>query len=229
MASIDTRESVDTPEGISIGLAAAGPVSRALAWIIDSMIFFGGLSFIANVLAFLGDLGMGLYYIVFFVLYWFYPIFFEVFNQGATPGKKALGLQVLHDDGTPVGWPASVIRNLLRAADFLPALYAIGFISMLSTQRFQRLGDIVAGTLVVYQHGSKKMTGPSGDVTPQNPGIMLSRDEQIAMIAFADRGPRLSSERQEELARCTGALVQNQPQPASYLYALAAWLRGSRQ
>jgi uncharacterized RDD family membrane protein YckC len=77
-------------------------------------------------------------------------VLFELSPWAATPGKRALGLKVVMDDGLPVTPAASLIRNLLRAADFLPFLYAAGLISMLVRADFKRLGDLAAGHVVVH-------------------------------------------------------------------------------
>ena len=69
-----------------------------------------------------------------------------------TPGKKRQGIYVCHDDGTPISLSSSMTRNLLRVADFLPIGFGVGALTMMFTKRSQRIGDIVAGTLVVYQH-----------------------------------------------------------------------------
>ncbi len=75
-------------------------------------------------LAFLGKLGAGLGLLLTFIMTWWYMVLFEVLNQGRSPGKQMMGLRVVHDDGTPVGWAASLLRNLLRFADILPFGYA---------------------------------------------------------------------------------------------------------
>ena len=106
----------------------------------------------------LAGLGQGLMLLGFFLLEWFYPVFFEL-RSGATPGKRAMGLRVVHDDGTPVGAVASVIRNLLRVADFLPLFYAAGLVSCLVDRDFRRLGDLAAGTLVVHSEPPLKPQG----------------------------------------------------------------------
>ncbi len=92
----------------------------------------------------------GSYLIGLFALLWFYPVYFEVRAHGQTPGKRFMGLRVLQENGTPVGWSASVLRNFLLVADFLPVLYLAALISMISDSSFRRLGDLAAGTLVVY-------------------------------------------------------------------------------
>jgi len=146
---LDTARAVETPEGVTIDLRVAGPVPRALAFAIDfgirALVYLG----LAVGLATLGRFGTGVLLIAFFGLEWFYPVLFEVYGQGATPGKRMLGLRVVHDDGVPVGWSGAMIRNLLRAVDFLPFFYGCGLVSMLLTRDFKRLGDLAARTVVV--------------------------------------------------------------------------------
>ncbi len=120
-------------------------------------------------------------------------------NQGRSPGKQLMGLRVVHDDGTPVGWAASLLRNLLRFADILPFGYALGLLSCLNHPAFKRLGDIAAGTLVVYRE--PELSRPSlPDVEPLLPPFPMSLEEQRAFLGFAERGAALSAARREELA-----------------------------
>ena len=145
----DTVYRVESPEGIVLELHPAGPFVRLIAWLID----FGVRAILIFVLVFagelLGQLGWGLFLIGFFVINWFYPVFFELFGNGATPGKRVFGLQVIKQNGTPVDLAASLVRNLLRTADYLPFFFGVGLVSMLSNRGFRRLGDLAAGTLVV--------------------------------------------------------------------------------
>jgi uncharacterized RDD family membrane protein YckC len=83
------------------------------------------------VLALLGKLGAGLGSLLMFGVSWWYMVLFEVLRQGRSPGKQWMGLRVVHDDGTPVGWSASLLRNLLRFVDLLPFGYFLGAISCL--------------------------------------------------------------------------------------------------
>ncbi len=92
-----------------------------------------------------------MYLIVAFLLEWLYPVAFELTRWGATPGKRALGLKVVMDNGLPVTPAASLTRNLLRVADFLPFLYGFATVCLLTRRDFKRLGDLAAATLVVYQ------------------------------------------------------------------------------
>ncbi len=194
-ALIDTARRFETPEGVELRLTAAGVGARAGAWIIDAFFRAGVYVVAALVLLVLGGLGQGLMLIVVFIGEWFYGVLFEVLRQGQTPGKRAAGVRVVHDDGTPVGWNAALLRNLLRFADFLPIGYGIGLISMSIHPRFKRLGDLVAGTLVVYvdpaeerareqAKASKKRRRTSGGGTPEAPPA----PQPSAASAPGDRG-----------------------------------------
>ncbi|MBK1723289.1 RDD family protein [Thiocystis violacea] len=195
--SIDTIRFNETPEGIDLGLRVAGPVPRALAFVLDGVIR-AGLYLALTPLIVLADVGAGLMLLAFFLLEWFYPVVFEVW-KGTTPGKRAMGLIVAHDDGTPVGLPASMIRNLLRVVDFLPVLYGIGLISLLIDRDFRRLGDLAAGTLVL--HAERRTASRAAvSATPIAPPHRLSTETQQAILSFAERGERLSEARRIELA-----------------------------
>jgi len=196
---LDTRYQVETPEGIDLVLRPAGLVPRALAFAIDLAI--RGLALLAMfvVLGLLGQFGMGLATILLFLLTWWYMVLFEVLNQGRSPGKQLLGLRVVHDDGTPVGWAASLTRNLLRFVDILPFAYTLGILSCLNHPAFKRLGDIAAGTLVVYRD-----TPPAHPSLPPADALRapfaLQLAEQRAVLGFAERAEQLSGARRSELA-----------------------------
>lgn len=196
---LDTVRSVPTPEGIELSLRLAGPPARASALMLDLAIRGAILLALSVILGPTGRFGTGLVLIAWFFLEWLFPAVCEVYFGGATPGKKALGLVVLHDDGTPVQWPSALIRNLLRAVDFLPFAYGFGLASMLANRDFKRLGDIVAGTVVVYRDSAAAgSTVPA--FAPSAPGITLSLAEQRAVLDYAERAESLTLERAEELA-----------------------------
>ena len=142
--------------------------------------------------------------IVWFALEWLYPTAFEVWFGGATPGKRSLGLIVLHDDGTPVRLPASLTRNLLRAVDFMPLLYGFGLVSMLLSRDFKRLGDIAAGTVVVYREAAVQHAAVP-HAPPVPPPLPLPLAEQRAVLDLATRSGSLTAERAEELAALVAA------------------------
>ena len=184
----------------------AGPVPRALAWTVDLVLRLIILSMVSAVLGATGAFGSGVFYMLAFFLEWLYPAVCEVYWHGATPGKKTFKLRVLHDDGTPVDWTAALIRNLLRAVDFLPLLYGFGLIAMLVNRDFKRLGDLAAGTVVVHDDRSRK-SAAIPQAAPLAPGIALSLAEQRAVLDFAERAPALTDARAEELAELATPLI----------------------
>ncbi|MCL2829492.1 MAG: RDD family protein [Betaproteobacteria bacterium] len=204
---LDTLRVIETPEGVHILLRLAGPVPRALAWLLDLLLRIAIYALLGMMFGWMGSFGIWLFLTLSFFLEWFYPVLFEVYADGATPGKRAFGLTVLHDDGVPVGWSGSMVRNLLRAVDFLPFLYAFGLCALLLNRDFKRLGDLVARTVVVYREKPKKAPQlPPGQPLPLP--VRLSSTEQQLIVSFAARIPRMTPERAEELAQILGpALV----------------------
>jgi uncharacterized RDD family membrane protein YckC len=185
------------------------------------------------VLALLGSSGVGLWMIITFLMEWFYPVYFEVFKQGQTPGKKSLHLYVVQENGSPVTPSASMIRNLLRFVDFLPLFYGFGMVSILLSKRFQRLGDLVAGTVVLYKDQGYKEALQDDKVDALDaiaPPVGLRIEEQQTLLQFRQRQSGLSTERAEELAGLSGALVAEakEGQKAIYLNQLAHWIAGKR-
>lgn len=227
-APLDTVRRIETPEGIELTLRAAGPVARALAWGADSLIKYGVLWGLLMVLVALGKGGFGLWLIALFLMEWLYPASFEVYADGATPGKKALGLKVVRDDGTPVDWSAALVRNLLRAADFLLAFYGFGVVAMLASRDFRRLGDLAAGTVVVYRDPVAAAPElPAGPSRP--PPLPLDPAERQMLVDFAERGAALNPDRQAELADLLAGLTGLRGAAGvERLHAHARWLAGER-
>ncbi|HYT47824.1 MAG TPA: RDD family protein [Burkholderiales bacterium] len=204
---LDTTRRVATPEGIELTLRLAGPVPRALAWAIDFALRAAAVFAVMMVALPLGHAGTGLALIAAFFAEWLLPAWFEASWRGQTPGKRALGLAVLNDDGTPVRWPAALTRNLLRAVDFLPLLYGTGLVTMLASRDFKRLGDLAAGTVVVYQSEKSIQERKFPDAQPIAPPFHLDLEEQRAVLELAERSASLTRERLEELAELPGPLV----------------------
>ncbi len=225
-APLDNRYLVETPEGIELVLRPAGLLPRAIAFAIDLLL--RGLILIALLLSLsaLGMFGFGLGAIVLFLVQWWYMVLFEVLNQGRTPGKQWMGLRVVHDDGTPVGWAASLTRNLLRAVDLLPFGYMLGALSCLWHPSFKRLGDLAAGTLVVYRE--KPRARPElPSAAPAAAPFALHTDERQALIAFAERHDSLSQARRQELAQLLAEPLQTPPALAEQrILAIASHLLG---
>ncbi len=207
-ARLDTIQRIATPEGCEIDLRVAGPVARARAWFLDFLVRFGVWLLLAIAGSMIGDFGIGLLLVGAFLLEWFYPIVFEVYRNGQTPGKKACGLAVVHDDGRPVGWSAAFIRNTLRGIDFLPFFYATGFVASLLNAQGKRLGDLAAGTLVVHVEATpRQVVGTHQDVGSEAPPFPLTREEQLAIIEYCQRAALLTPERAIEVAAAAGPLI----------------------
>jgi uncharacterized RDD family membrane protein YckC len=204
---LDTTRKVATPEGIELTLHLAGPAPRAMAWALDLAIRAGIVLAVTSFALQFGRAGWGVVLLALFFVEWLLPAWFETAWRGQTPGKRVMGLAVLNDDGTPVRWPAALTRNLLRAVDFLPFLYGAGLVSMLTNRDFKRLGDLAAGTVVVYQ-AEKPQASKNIPAAPAiAPPVPLSLEEQRALLELAERSATLTPERIEELAELPTPLV----------------------
>ena len=223
---LDTYRDVITPEGVLLQLPAAGPLPRALAWLIDLATRLSVLFVLSVPFMLLGGLGKGLYLTASFLLLWGYPIFLEA-RYGQTLGKRVLGLRVVAGDGAPVGWTAAIVRNLLRTVDMLPFGYATGLISSLVDAHGRRLGDLVADTLVVHVPPRARATPPAPIDGAEAPLHPLLSHEQAALLAFAERAPQLSPARRQELANLAEALTATTgPDSVKRLYRIGNWMQG---
>ena len=110
------------------------------AIIIPALHFFGGVS---------ANWAIGITLLVVFLLQWGYFALFEAFGNGRTPGKRVAHIRVIHQSGRGINFVEALARNLVRFVDAAPSFYAVGVVTMFLSKRSQRLGDMVAGTLVV--------------------------------------------------------------------------------
>ncbi|MFT3755381.1 MAG: RDD family protein [Pseudoxanthomonas sp.] len=225
---LDTYREVVTPEGVALHLPAAGPVPRALAWLIDLALRMALLIVASILLGVLGRAGQGVYLIVLFLIYWAYPILLETLWNGQTVGKKALSLRVVSASGAPVGWLAAIVRNLLRVVDMLPFGYMAGLLSSLADPHGRRLGDLVADTLVVHDERRREhVAAPFNAVLMPPAGLRPA--EQAAIVAFGERAPKLNPARQVELADIVEPLTGARGQAGVLrLYGMANGLLGRR-
>ena len=227
---LDTRYRVEIPGGIHLEAQVVGPVARFYAFALDFLIRGGILLVLwfASIPFGLSGAGGGLYLIFFFIIEWFYPVLFELFMRGQTPGKRTLGIAVVNEDLSPVTLGTSLVRNLLRTVDFLPLCYLAGLITMLTNRRFQRLGDIAAGTLVVSIRESSQ-PAVVGDITPLAPAVTLSRSEQTSIVDFLQRSRQLSEPRQHELASILEGITHEKGEDGvERLHRNGAWFLGMR-
>ncbi len=207
--SLDTTRLVATPEGIELRLRLAGPVPRAYARIIDFLIQVGLLIGVAMALGTFGGLGTAAILITWFLTIWLLPAWCEVWWDGATPGKRALKLKVVLDDGRPVDWGAALIRNFMWAIDFLPFFFAAGLVTMLLSRDFKRLGDLAAGTIVIHR-GDDPRPSLLADIDPHPPARPLTLAEQRTVIDFSERVGSFTPDRAAELAEIPAAILDGE-------------------
>jgi len=211
---LDTVADIDTPERMCFSCRLAGPGPRALAYAIDGALrvcVLGALGMVAlggDVAGWdLSGLGTGLALVALFVLDWGYYVACELWMNGQSLGKRALGLRVVSADGLPIGLRESALRNLLRAADFLPTLNVLGALVMSLDPRFRRLGDLVAGTIVIVE--SREPMLPAIQLSPAPTPeelnalpahVAFTPDERDAVEHLMRRKSSLSEARAAELA-----------------------------
>src|SRR5690625_1803955 len=160
---------IKTPEYVSLRFQSANLGSRAVAFIIDNLIVavaqviililavlaVGGFESFFS-MAESGFLILALVIIILFIINYGYYIFFEYFNTGQTPGKRIVGIRVIQDNGHNITMLSSIIRNLMRIIDSLPSAYFIGILMVFFHAENKRLGDLVAGTIVVHERPGKR-------------------------------------------------------------------------
>lgn len=165
---------ITTPEQVSLTFKIAGLGSRATASIVDWFILVLinvavalSLIKISKMLpnpdplpATVSSYVYAVMIILLFLLLWGYFVLFEFFTNGRTPGKMLVGVRVIQDNGQSITFLASAVRNLFRIIDFLPAFFLLGILMIFLHSQHKRIGDLAAGTLVVYQRKTKrKKTG----------------------------------------------------------------------
>lgn len=151
---------IDTPENVVFDYEVVGIGSRFMAALVDTLLiivlqaiaYLASFFILANLTEWQDSWGgwiAAVFALITFALLWGYYIFFELWWNGQTPGKRLTGLRVIRSDGTPITLTESIIRNLVRLVDFLPLFYGVGIVAMFIDRQSRRLGDFAAGTLVV--------------------------------------------------------------------------------
>lgn len=225
VAPLDSRVQIVTPENIAFEYRVAGPFRRLAAYLFDVLLRVMALVVIGLVLliAFgsigLAGTGFGMVLVVHFLLDWFYGGLFETFWNGQTPGKRLLKLRVVNIWGQPIkGWQA-MLRNVLRAADALPVVsfpesigniptYQVGLVVALCNGRFQRLGDLACGTMVIVEEPQALFAvARIDDPDTLRLAAQLPANLQVgnalgrALSAYVQRRRTLSGPRRAEMAR----------------------------
>jgi uncharacterized membrane protein SpoIIM required for sporulation/uncharacterized RDD family membrane protein YckC len=161
---VKDRVAIATPDNVALDFEVAGAGSRFLALLVDTAVWVGLLLLVILLLGIrsavpsAGRIAASAGWIkavlilALFLTRWGYYIFFEILLAGRTPGKMALGIRVVRENGLPPEPRQVLIRNLLRAVDMLPPpLYLVGGLSLLISSKGQRLGDLAAGTMVIRE------------------------------------------------------------------------------
>ncbi|MFK7736774.1 MAG: RDD family protein [Pirellulaceae bacterium] len=231
-AKIDCRVRVVTPENIAFEYALAGPFQRLPAFALDLLVrvafFIAVAIFLGIVGSFLpfggGTIATVVIFLLFFFLSWFYGIFFETRFNGRTLGKMVFKLRVISTDGRPINAPQAALRNMLRLADmcimlplqifsveapaaFVIPTFSFGLIAMVLTRRFQRVGDVVAKTMVISERTQSRpwRLKPNdvrafglAEMIPANFAASPSLTKTIGL--YMENRKRLSPGRLDELA-----------------------------
>lgn len=238
---LDTRQSVELGEGVEIHLRIAGPFPRALALLLDMLIIAGFMIIVGIVTGFIAsgsaEVGQGFYLIVAFFVSWGYFTYYEAGRRGATIGKRAIGLRVIDRSGNNITLGQAFVRNILRLVDMLPGMpstaagvligsFGLGFFCCLFTKKFQRVGDLVANTLVVYTQPELMMTGQEPKVEATAPTAALAREEQVALADYYNRASMWSEARRIELSDHASELTQKRGMEGMIrLLGIAKWIK----
>jgi uncharacterized RDD family membrane protein YckC len=229
---MEEHVSIATPDNVTLEFELAGLGSRFCAYLIDGLVIVLLIFVIVVTMLLVGlaqasllrellqgtsgwvtSWNIALLLFLGFLIYWGYYVFFEGLRRGSTPGKKRMGIRVVREDGLPIGFREAALRNLVRAADMLPPpCYLLGGLVMQFDRHGRRLGDMVAGTLVVVEKFEIKSDGTAGAAWAARVEQGRSRQavtlpqgalspNQIALIEqFIARRHGLPQERRELLA-----------------------------
>lgn len=209
---LDTSVRLITPERVQFRYPLAGPFRRSIAYLVDATVLLV-LILMGWMLSTLVTLGSrsssGPAQAITFALIWGYGAFSEGMFNGQTLGKRVVGIRVITTQGVPITGSQAAIRNLIGTVDGpMPFLYLPGLASMLLTSRFQRLGDLAAGTMVIVEESRFRSTVPRvepsviADVLPLLPLRVAAGPEMArALSDYVRHRHRFNRDRREEIAR----------------------------
>lgn len=236
---------IDSVTGVPLDLAIAGPGGRSFAFIIDFHIralgaiawYFGGWLLMQKYLKDALDPPGWLLVLVALpplVLYFFYHPILEIAMAGRTPGKRMAGVRIVTVEGMVPGAGAIVVRNLFRFVDGLPLMYLVGLVTTIVTRRNQRIGDLAAGTLLIYDDGGKSESleglsaaGLASGISTREAELVQDLIDRWATLDLEDRldlARRLLTRLDPGGAHTQAALLND----ANALTALQHWLGGIR-
>ena len=209
---------IDTPEQVHLEFLLAGIGSRFMAALLDTLIQAAITIVIVLIsMFFLAGLApmwaFTLIALVFFAINWGYYASFETLWKGQTPGKRWAGIRVIKESGRPINVFEAISRNFVRIVDYLPGFYGVGVVTMLLNNKHRRLGDFVAGTLVVHETSERDATPffntqPGSDfVFPQAANLTLQEAELIE--TFLARRLDITSAIRHQSAERIAQMVSN--------------------
>lgn len=219
---VDFRQQLDieTPEHVIVQIEVAGLGSRAVAAILD----VGILGIWTYAFKQLTDAALGtapggwataILILVNFSVYWGYFTGFEAWRAGQTPGKRLVGIRVIRDTGHGVTFSSAAVRNLLRIADFLPPPYLTGLVLILFHPRAKRLGDMVAGTVVIRDRPAPASAeiAPAAAAPTEAVGAPELVDAEFRLLReFIERSATLDDASRDRLAtRLAGRFAERYP------------------
>ena len=219
MSDLPSDLIVDSVTGIDVRLAVAGPGVRSYAFLVDwfirlilALCWYSFAAFIYNGRPSLAvPLGthdgrwFGLVLAPTLGIYFLYHWVLEVVMRGRTPGKRMAGVQLVARDGSAPGAGALLTRNAFRLIDCLPAFYAVGLVAVTLTRQNLRVGDMAAGTLLVYERGEAVLP------EPEAAGSTLDAAGAEIIAELLARWETLEPDAREELAR--RVLARYEPAP----------------
>jgi uncharacterized RDD family membrane protein YckC len=208
---LDCVVRVVTPERITLVLPLAGPARRFVAFLLDQMLLMALiLAAIALILVLsMGSrAGLGPILLAYFVLTWSYGAFCEGVFDGQTFGKYALGIRVVSENGVAITASQAVLRNLVGVVDGLvPFCFLVGLSSMIVSRRFQRVGDLAAGTIVMIE--DRPISRPIARVSSREVDALLewlprrvAAGPKLARVVsdYVDQRRRFTPPRRAEMA-----------------------------
>lgn len=217
-APLDTRIEIVTPENIAFQYCIAGPFRRLPAYLVDVLLRVAVIvaAFIGVAVVFgargMPGLGFGMTLVAWFVLDWFYGGLFETYWNGQTPGKRLMRIRVVSDEGQPINGLQAVLRNFLRSVDAMPVVfvaptYLLGLFASSMNNRFQRLGDLAAGTMVIVEepqrhYGVARVSEPEAiRLASELPAkLVISRSLARALSSYVQRRQAFAWRRRAEIA-----------------------------
>jgi uncharacterized RDD family membrane protein YckC len=228
--SWDDKLTIETPEQTSLEFPLAGVGSRCMALLLDTLIqailalTLLLLLWLFSLLSPGGPFGLGasglwaqaILYFAAFVIFFGYFAFFESIWNGQTPGKRVAHLRVIQESGRPLQVWQAFARNLMRIIDSIPTFYAVGMLSMLISKQNRRLGDYVAGTVVVHERPLTKISVGWASAAPDSAGgstlgaSRLSLEEVRLIEAFLERRNSLAEDVRFRMARQIATRIANQ-------------------